>query len=334
MTRADDHPADVASGPRPFRFAVQARAAASGRAWGTLAQRAEDLGYSAMTMPDHLDDQYGPLAGLAAVACATSRLRIGHLVLANDYRHPAVLAKELATLDVISAGRLDLSVGAGHDENDYRAVGLPFDPPGQRIARLTEALDVIYGLFGATSLSMHGSFYRINDLDGYPKPIQSRIPLLIGAGGRKMLRLAAERADIIGINGTIRPGSVPPGVLTSKLPIPHISHESWLSMSAAEVDKKVALIRETAGSRAAHIELSIRAFLTQVTDRTDEFERQLSSDLSLDLDFVRHSPFVLAGSQARIVERLLERRERWGITYIVVGSAEMEAFAPVIAALS
>jgi probable F420-dependent oxidoreductase len=324
-------PAD--SQPRPFRFGVQARLAQSRAQWGELARRAEGLGYSSLTMPDHLDGQLGPIAGLMAAADATTRLRIGHLVLANDYRHPAILAKELATLDLLSDGRLDLALGAGHDENDYRAIGLTFDRPGERIERLEEALDVIYGLFGREPFSYAGKHYRVRKLDGQPKPAQPRVPLLIGAGGPRMLRLAARRADIIGVNGTMRPGPVSPGVLASGLPIPRISHASWLSMSAEHADAKVALIRRSAGARMARIELSVRAFLTQVTSRLGALEEQLARELEVDRQFVRTSPFILAGSVARIAETLHERRERWGITHVVVGAAEMDSFAPVLEAV-
>jgi len=321
------------SQPRPFRFGVQARLAQSRAQWAELALRAEGLGYSSLTVPDHLDGQLGPIAGLMAAANATTRLRIGHLVLANDYRHPAILAKELATLDLLSDGRLDLALGAGHDQSDYRAIGVAFDRPGERIDRLEEALEIIYGLFGAGSFSYEGKHYRVRGLDGQPKPVQPRVPLLIGAGGPRMLRLAARRADIIGVNGTMRPGPVSPGVLASDLPIPRISHASWLSMSAAQVDAKVAMIRESAGARMAGIELSVRAFLTQVTGRLGALEEQLARELEVDREFVRASPFILSGSVNRIAETLHERRERWGITHVVVGAAEMESFAPVLEAV-
>ena len=261
-----------ASRPRPFRFGVQARLARSRAQWSEMARRAEALGYDSLTLPDHLDGQLGPIAGLMAAADATTRLRVGHLVLANDYRHPVVLAKELATLDLLSDGRLDLALGAGHDESDYRAMGLAFDRPGERIGRLEEALEIIYGLFGREPFSYEGRHYRVREMDGQPKPAQPRVPLLIGAGGSRMLRLAARRADIIGVNGTMRPGLISPGVLTSSLPIPRISHASWLSMSAEHVDAKVALIRQSAGERMAGIELSVRAFLTQVTSRPEVLE--------------------------------------------------------------
>lgn len=161
-----------------------------------MARRAEGLGYSSLTVPDHLDGQLGPIAVLMAAADATTRLRVGHLVLANDYRHPVILAKELATLDLLSDGRLDLAPGAGHDENDYRAIGLTFDRPGERIDRLEEALEIIYGLFGPEPFSYEGKHYRVRGLDGQPKPAQPRVPLLVGVGGPRMLRLAARRADI------------------------------------------------------------------------------------------------------------------------------------------
>lgn len=326
-------PAEGGASLRPFRFGLQARRASSLAEWTGTARRAESLGYQTLTMPDHLDDQLGPIAGLMAAADATTSLRVGHLVLANDYRHPAVLAKELATLDLLSDGRLDLALGAGHDQKDYRATGRSFDPPGERIDRLEEALDIIYGLFGHERFSFAGEHYQVRELDGLPKPRQPHVPLLVGAGGTRMLRLAARRADVIGINGRIQPGPVAPGVRTSDLPIPRISHASWMSMSAERVDAAVALIQRSAPERVADIELSVRAYLTHVTPRLEDLRRQLAGELGVGQDFVEASPFILAGSVSQIADTLRERRERWGITYIVIGAAEMESFAPVIEAL-
>jgi probable F420-dependent oxidoreductase len=318
---------------RPFRFGVQSRVGASRQGWAAFVRRVEDLGYSNMTMPDHLDQQLGPIAGLMAAADATTRLRVGHLVLANDFRHPAILAKELATLDLLSDGRLDIALGAGHDQLDFQAAGIRMDRPGERIDRLIEALDILYGLFGPQPFSYAGTHYQVDDLNGYPKPMQRHVPLLIGAGGTRMLRLAAKRADIIGINGTMIPGPPPAGVRTSDLPIPNISHASWLSMSAGEIDAKVNVVREAAASRISEIELSVRAYLTHVSPDGDAVQKRLADELEVDLDFVRESPFILVGSLAQITEALHERRERWGFTHVMVGAAEVESFAPVIEAL-
>lgn len=318
---------------RPFRFGVQARVGTNREDWSAVVKKIEDLGFSNMTMPDHLDQQLGPIAGLMAAATETTRLRIGHLVLANDFRHPVILAKELATLDLLSGGRLDIALGAGHDQHDFHAAGIPLDRPGQRIDRLIEALDVLEGLLRPLPFTYEGTHYQVDNLTGYPRPVQEPIPLLIGAGGTRMLRLAARRADIIGINGTMIPGAPPAGALTSALPIPNISHASWLSMSANEIDAKVNVVREAAADRLSEIELSVRTYLTHVGPDGLAVQHRLAEELEVDLNFVRESPYILVGSVAQIIEALHERRERWGFTHVMIGSGEIDAFAPIIEAL-
>ncbi len=232
---------------RPFRFGVQLSGPADGPAWTEQARKVEDLGYSTITMPDHFTDQLAPITALTMAAAATSTLRIGALVLDNDYRHPVVLAKELATLDVLSAGRVEIGIGAGWMESDYRAAGIQYDRPGVRIDRLVEALAVINGAMGDGPFSFAGQHYTITEYDGLPTPVQRpRPPILIGGGGRRVLSIAAQEADIVGINGTLAAGVIGP--------------EAIATMTGEAVAGGVALVREAAGARIAEIELNIRVF--------------------------------------------------------------------------
>src|SRR5918995_4714854 len=179
--------------PRPFRFGIQLSHASSGAEWLELARKAEDLGYSTLFVPDHFGNQVAPVAALTGAASATTGLRVGPLVLDNDYRHPVVAAKEMATIDRLSGGRLEFGIGAGWMASDYEQSGIALDPPGVRVSRLEEALDVFDGLFAPGPFSLQGKHYQLAGLDGLPKPVQQpRPPLLIGGGGQRMLTLAGR----------------------------------------------------------------------------------------------------------------------------------------------
>src|SRR2546426_3745581 len=183
------------SKPRPFRFAVQEHRAPSAKAWKDNARRVDAHGYSALYLPDHFTDQVGPFAALMAAADATTSLRVGSLVFDNDYRHPVVLAKEAATIDLLSDGRLDLGLGAGWLVSDYEQAGIPYDSPGTRIERMEEGLQIIKGLMAGGSFSFTGKHYRISGMEGFPLPVQKpHPPIVIGGGGRRMLSLAAREA--------------------------------------------------------------------------------------------------------------------------------------------
>ena len=186
--------------PRPFRFGVSGRGNTLAE-WRDFARKAEDLGYASLVLPDHFSRQLAPLPALTAAAQATSRLRLGTLVLDNDFRHPAALAKEAATLDLLSEGRLELGVGTGSQPADNERTGLPLDPPGVRYDRFVELLEILKACFSEESVTFAGKHYQLKDLPAYPKPVQAHVPLMMGARGPRMLRLAAREADIIGIMG-------------------------------------------------------------------------------------------------------------------------------------
>jgi probable F420-dependent oxidoreductase len=183
----------------PFRFGLQLITADSRAALVDRARRAEDLGFDVVQTADHLDEVLPPLLTLATVAGATTTLRLGTLVVNNDLRHPVVLAREAAALDLLSDGRLELGVGAGHSEPEYRSAGLPFDRPGVRIARLGESLTLLDGLLRGDEVTLAGDHYAVTGARVHPRPVQGpRPPLLVGGGGPRLLALAARTADVVG----------------------------------------------------------------------------------------------------------------------------------------
>ncbi len=306
---------------RPFRFGVQAQGAASRSAWVELARKVEDLGYSTLTMPDHFSEQLAPVPALMCAADATTTLRVGALVWDNDYKHPVVLGKELATLDVLSDGRLEVGLGAGWERIDYERSGIAYDPPGVRVDRFDEALTVLEGVFADGPFSFTGRHYAISDYDARPAPVQRpHPPLLIGGGGKRVLSIAARRAQIVGINGTLTAGAIGP--------------EAVASMTAEMVDTKVAWVRAAAGDRWADIELNVRAFFVSVTEDRAAVAEAVAGAIQIDPAEVAATPFALVGNPAQLAEDLVARRQRWGFSYVIVGQEDVEAFAPVVAALA
>ncbi len=307
---------------RPFRFGVQVSDAASATAWRDLARDIEDRGYSTLFMPDHFaDTRLAPLPAIAMAAAHTTELRIGSLLFANDYKHPAVLAKEVATIDVLSDGRCEFGLGAGWMTADYDQLGLPYDAAGVRIDRLAEAIDVIKGCWADGPFSFHGEHYDITDYDGLPKPRQQpHPPILIGGGGPKILRLAGREADIVGINPNLRAGKVTADAATTA--------------TAAETAKKIGYIREGAGARFDDIELQIRYFVTAITDDATGLATTLAAGFDSTPDEVMRSAATLIGTVPEIIDRLEHDREEWGVSYVVIGADLYVDFAPVVVALA
>ena len=254
-----------------------------------------------------------------SAADATTTLRIGALVLCNDYRHPAVLAKEAATLDILSEGRFELGLGAGWMTSDYEAAGIAMDAPGVRIARLEEAVTVVRGLLSEGPCSFEGEHYRIRDLSGSPKPIQQPLPLLIGGGGRKVLELAGRHAEIVGLN--------------PKLPNGVIDASAGPDATALATDRKIGWIRAAAGSRFDQIELHTRIHLAIVTDDRTGMAEALAPALGISPADALESPHALCGSVDQIADDLLARRERFGIASIGLSLDALDAMAPVVAKL-
>ena len=306
---------------RPFRFGVQASTAPSGKAWADLARRTEDLGYAVLTMPDHFTDQLAPVPAMTVAAHVTKNLRVCALVFDNDYKHPVVLAKELATMDVLSDGRIDIGIGAGWMRTDYDQAGMQYDTPGVRIDRFVEGLKVIRGCMADGAFSFTGTHYNITDYNGLPKPLQRPCPpILIGAGGKRMLGIAAREADIVGINPSLAPGAVGPEVIAD--------------MSSQAVSEKIAIVREKAGTRFNDIELNIRTFLVNVTEDGKAAREKLATGMGVDAALIHDSPFALIGSPNELIDTLIARREKFGLSYVIVGGDDVEPFAPVVAALA
>jgi probable F420-dependent oxidoreductase len=308
--------------PRPFRFGVQANGPADPVAWRALARSAEDLGYSVLTMADHFDDDLAPGPALVAAASATSTLRLGTLVYANDYRHPVVLAKEAATLDLLTDGRLELGMGAGWMTTDYEQAGIPLDPAGVRIARLEEAVVVVKALLaGDEPVTFAGDHYRVTGLRGSPPAVQRpHPPLVIGGGGRKVLSLAGRHADVVGINVNLAKGV--------------IDADAGPDSTAAMTAQKVRWVREAAGERFDQVELQVRVHLAAITDDRQAMAEALAAGFGLSPDEAIASPHSLAGSVDQVVEDLHALRDEHGISYIGLSASSMHEMAPVVARLA
>lgn len=286
-----------------------------------LARKAEDLGVAVLTVADHLDDQLSPLVALMAAADATTTLRVGSLVFSNDYRHPAMLAKEAAVVDRLSGGRLELGLGAGWMLDDYRMSGIPLDPPSVRIERLDESLGIIRSLWAGEEVTHRGRHYSIEALTCAPLPHQSGgPPLWVGGGGRKVLEVAARHADVVHLNP-----SLPAGV---------IDHRAGPSATAAATDAKLAWIRGVAGDRFADLEIGVRVHLAIVTDDRDGLYSAMAGGFGLSPEEARDSPHALCGTAEQIAADLVERRRRFGISNIGISASALDDLAPVIAALA
>jgi probable F420-dependent oxidoreductase len=307
---------------RKFRFGVMCSHATSASDFRHKAQTAEALGYSTLFVPDHfIDHPLAPLPAMATAAAVTDTLRIGSLVLGNDYKHPVVLAREAATLDLLSEGRLELGLGAGWMTADYEKAGLDLDRPGVRIDRLAESIAIVKGLMADGPFTSHGRHYTVTDLDGQPKPVQRpHPPLIIGGGAPKILGLAAREADIVGINANLRGGVA-------------VSDDSARSMTGPATDEKLAWLREAAGARFDDLEIQSFVGFTTFTDDRSSLAEMMAGAFGVTPAEALETPVVLAGTLEQMIDDLVARRERWHMSYVVVGADVMEPFAPAVAKL-
>jgi len=308
---------------KPFRFTVQCSSPTevTSRSWRELARRCEGLGYSTLTVSDHLDEQVGPVAALMAAADATTTLRVGAMVFCNDFRHPVALAKEAATLDVLSEGRFEFGLGAGWLVTDYRRAGIELDPAAVRIDRTAEALEVVKALWSGQSVDFEGEHYRIDGLVGTPIPAQRpHPPVFIGGGGERMLSLAGREADIVGLNATMAKGVIDASI--------------GADATGAATERKLDWVRRAAGERFADLEIQTRVHLALVTDDRVGLADAMAAGFGLTPDDAMSSPHALAGTVDEIVADLVARRERWGINVIGLPIDAMDAFAPVVARLA
>ena len=306
---------------KPFRFAVQTSSAPDGKAWREKARKIESLGYSTLYIPDHFGDQWGPIVGMTIAAEATTSLNVGALVFDNDYRHPVVLAKEIATLDLASEGRVEFGIGAGWMKSDYDESGITYDRPGLRIDRMVEGLTVMKQLWRDGTATFEGEHYTIKAAQGQPRPASASSPkIVIGGGGKKVLSVAAREADIIGVNPNLNAGYVGPEVAASSKGDLYRERIQW--------------IRDAAGDRFDDLELQCLTFMVQFTDDRQQAYENLAPLFGLTPQEAMDVPIALAGTVEEIVETLQQRREEYGFSYVVVHEPEMEQFGEVVAKLS
>jgi len=309
---------------RSFRFGVNAWHATSRAEWVGKARKIEGLGYATLTVPDHLTDLIAPMPALVSAAEATTTLRVGTNVLNNDFRHPVLVAREAAAVDLLTDGRLQLGLGAGSIQSEYDQAGLSFNRGGTRVERLTESVTIIKALLKGEQVTFAGRHYRVTGHSIAPLPVQRpHPPILIGGNGPRLLALAAREADIVGLSGiTFRGGgAVPPDL------------SGWRTSS---VDERVQLVREVAGEeRYARLELNALIQRVVVTDTRRKAAEELTSRWAqLTPDEILQSPYVLIGTVDQMVDDLQARRERWGISYYVIFEPYLDVFAPVVARLA
>lgn len=310
----------------PFRFLASINENSQFAELKSVAREAEAIGCAAFVLPDHLT-AYDPIVPLAVVAAATERLRVGTFVINICLRHPAVLAQELATLDALSGGRLEIGLGAGYNKAEYDAIGLPFEPVGVRIKRLAEAITVLKGCFADEPFSFSGEHYTIADHDGVPKPAQRpHPPIFLGGGGKRFLTLAAHEAQIIGLAPRLIPGDRP-------------RLDAW-SLTAAATEEKIGWIREAAGDRFDTLELNTYATggptivtndpRAEATRRADKIREQTGVELSVDE--ILDSPHVFIGSIKDLKHKFVELRERFGFSSFLID--DLDALRPVVEELA
>jgi probable F420-dependent oxidoreductase len=300
---------------------MQLTGAPTGREWAELARRFEAGGYDTISLPDHLGPQFAAVPALAAVAMVTERVRLSMFVLANDFRNPAVLAKEITTLDVLSGGRVEVGLGAGWHAGEYAAQGVPFDRPGVRIARLAEAVTILKRAFAGGPVHFSGEHYRVEGLDVLPRPVRADgIPIVLGGGGPRMLALAAREADVVGIATDNRARDREVGAN------PGLSYQS--------VQQQVGWVREAAGARLDEIELNIRVLGVRVARSRAEGAAAVAAELGVPPEILLDSPFVLVGSVDEIHEWMLRQRDELGISYYTVSQRHADQLVPLVARIA
>ncbi len=317
----------------PFRFAVQAANAAGSREWHDTVRKVEDLGYSTLFLADHYlgpgpaqraahtpRQDLAPIAAMASAAAVSKTLRIGCRVFCIDYHAPAVLAKEAATLDLLSDGRLEMGIGAGWSEVEYTAMGLDFELPGRRIAKLAEVVSFLKAHWQGDELNWSGDFVEVHGYAGRPRPVQRpHPPIMIGGGGQRVLSLAGREADIVSISS-----------------VPFVAHDADGLDPRAVAGRRIGFVRDAAGERFGGLDVESSPYFTQITDDPETAQASLAGlakSTGIAIELLRDHPNVLVGSVESVVEALCSRRERLGINYVTVQQSRIESFAPVVARL-
>lgn len=307
---------------KQFRFGVTSIGAPTAKMWKEKVTRTEELGYSTLLIPDHFIEQIATIPALMSAASLTSSLRVGSIVCSNDFRHPILLAKEAATIDMLSGGRFELGIGAGWLKSEYDAIGIPFDTPGTRVARLEEAVQVIKSYFKGDQVIFEGKYYQINSekgLESIPVPVQKpHPPILIGGGGKRMLTLAAREADIIGL--ALRTSALGTGPDPTDI--------------ATTINQKIEWIKQAAGNRYNDLEIHIQTWAVMITDDRESSAKLLGKQFPLPPEILLNLPYLLIGSADEIIEQIEKYRESYGISYYSIFEQYQEDFAPVVAYLS
>jgi probable F420-dependent oxidoreductase len=307
---------------KPFRFGINARDAKSRREWQDKARRIEALGYSVLLVPDHLSAMLSTIPAVMSAADATTSLRIGSNVLNNDLRHPVLLAREAATIDMLTDGRLELGLGAGYVRAEYDQAGLRFDRGGIRVERLAESVTIIKGLLAGGEVTFAGEHYRVTGHKIYPLPVQRpHPPIIIGGNGPRLLALAAKEANTVNLTGI---------TFTEGGTVHDMS--GW---KVAGIDERMRVVREAAGARFDRLELSAQVQRVIVTEnRRGTAEELQKTWKQLSVEEILEAPFVLLGTVDEMVEALQARRDRWGISFFVTFEQYLETLAPLVARLA
>lgn len=317
---------------KAFRFGLQTFNADSGKAWAEKARKAEALGYSAFHLADHLlgpgpalarsnhpEQNVAAIPAMAYAAAVTSTIKIGCRVFCMDYHNPLVLTKSAMTIDLLSDGRLEFGLGAGWLQDEYGAIGLPFDPPGVRIDRLADVVEGVKAFRAGGMLDVNNNTLHWREFEGVPRPVGA-VPIMIGGGSPRVLRLAGREADIVSLNFNNRGGVIgPDGIMTS---------------SKEETQRKLGWVREGARDRFDGLEIEIGAYFTFVMDQPEPVLHGMAASFGLTPAQMREHPHALFGSVDTVCEELERRRELHGISYVTVGDTAMDTFAPVVARLA
>ena len=307
---------------KPFRFGINVRDGKSRAEWQDKARKVEALGYSVLFVPDHLAAMLATIPAVMSAAEATKSLRVGTNVLNNDLRHPVLLAREAATIDLLTDGRFELGLGAGYMRIEYDQAGLRFDRGGIRVERLAESVLIIKGLLGGAEVNFAGRHYRVTGHKIHPLPVQRpHPPIIIGGNGLRLLTLAAKEADTVNLTGI---------TFTQGGTVPDMS--GW---KVAGIDERMRMVREAAGQRFGRLELSAQIQRVIVTERRREAAEELQRNWKqLSVEEILEAPYVLIGTVDEMVEALHARRDRWGLSFFVTFESYLETLAPIVARLA
>ena len=323
---------------RPFRFGLQSYAAETPQDWRDQAKCAEDRGFSTFSVADHvigpgpaLTATNHPVQNVAAVPAmavaieATTTINVGARVFCTDYRQPVMFAKELATLDFFSEGRLEIGIGCGWLQREYEAMGVPWDRAGIRLDRMEETLTLIRQHLGPDQVDVDGEHLRASGFEGLPKPAKGMPPIMIGGGAKRVLRIAGREADIVSLNFDNSSGKIGPDGVGS----------STAALTAGKIDFiRAGASQRSDGKAFDDIEIEIGAYFTIVTDQRDATLGKMAPMFQLEPEQFAEHPHALIGSVDEICDQLVARRETYGISYVTFGASAASSVAPIVERLA